>query len=43
MRTDNLPAIRLYEHSGFEVEGTCRRYLQHEGTYYDALIMARLR
>ena len=23
--------------------GTCRRYLQHEGAYYDALIMARLR
>ena len=43
VRIDNLPAIRLYEHCGFEVEGTCRRYLQHEGTYYDALIMARLR
>jgi len=43
VRNDNVPAIRLYERSGFEVEGTCRRYLQHEGAYYDALIMARLR
>jgi RimJ/RimL family protein N-acetyltransferase len=43
VRTDNAAAIRLYERCGFEVEGTCRRYLVHEGRAHDALIMARLR
>jgi RimJ/RimL family protein N-acetyltransferase len=43
VRTDNAPAIRLYERSGFSVEGTCRRYLHANGAYHDALIMARLR
>ena len=43
VRTDNTAAIQLYERCGFAVEGTCRRYLVHEGRSHDALIMARLR
>jgi RimJ/RimL family protein N-acetyltransferase len=43
VRTDNTAAIRLYERCGFEVEGTCRRYLVHDGRSHDALLMARLR
>jgi ribosomal protein S18 acetylase RimI-like enzyme len=42
VRTDNTAAIALYRSCGFEVEGTCRSYLRHEGREYDALLMARL-
>jgi ribosomal protein S18 acetylase RimI-like enzyme len=42
VRADNTAAIALYRSCGFEVEGTCRSYLRHEGVEYDALLMARL-
>jgi putative acetyltransferase len=42
VRTDNAPAIALYRRFGFEVEGTCRRYLSIDGVDHDALLMARL-
>lgn len=42
VRADNVAAITLYRSCGFEVEGTCRSYLRHEGVEYDALLMARL-
>jgi ribosomal protein S18 acetylase RimI-like enzyme len=42
VRTDNTAAISLYRSCGFEVEGTCRSYLRHEGREYDALLMALL-
>jgi L-phenylalanine/L-methionine N-acetyltransferase len=41
--TDNAPAIRLYEKLGFEREGICRAYAFRNGTYVDAISMARLR
>jgi len=40
--TDNAPAIALYRHFGFEVEGTHRAYALRDGVYVDALFMARL-
>jgi ribosomal protein S18 acetylase RimI-like enzyme len=39
---DNEPAIALYRRFGFETEGTCRHYLRQDGTYRDALLMAKL-
>jgi putative acetyltransferase len=40
---DNDRAIALYERSGFEREGLFRSYAWRDGTYVDALSMARLR
>ena len=40
---DNERAIRLYERTGFEVEGLLRRYATRQGELADALMMARLR
>jgi ribosomal protein S18 acetylase RimI-like enzyme len=42
VRADNAPAIGLYRRFGFEVEGTCQRYLAIDGVDHDALLMARL-
>ena len=42
VRTDNGRAITLYERSGFEKEGTLRRYMRVDGAWFDALLMARL-
>jgi len=42
VRADNTAAIALYRSCGFEVEGTCRSYLRHDGVELDALLMARL-
>lgn len=35
VRTDNRRAIRLYESKGFAVEGTIRRDIRVDGTYFD--------
>ena len=43
VRADNLSAIRLYRASGFIVEGTKRRAMRIDGTYFDTLIMGALR
>jgi putative acetyltransferase len=40
---DNAPAIRLYEHLGFEREGVMRDFGFKNGRYIDALVMGRLR
>ncbi|WP_112663275.1 GNAT family N-acetyltransferase [Microvirga flavescens] len=40
--TDNAPAIALYKHNGFEVEGTHRSFAFRDGRYVDAHAMARL-
>jgi putative acetyltransferase len=40
---DNEAAVRLYERFGFEREGQLRDYAVRDGTYVDALTMARLR
>ena len=41
--TDNEPARRLYERSGFEIEGTLKQFAFREGEYADVYAMARLR
>lgn len=41
VRADNVRAIALYLKLGFEVEGTLRRVLYHEGRYYDDYAMGR--
>ena len=41
--TDNVPAIRLYEKFGFEIEGTLRKYSFRDGEFADAYSMARVR
>lgn len=41
--TDNAAGIALYERFGFEREGTLRDFAYREGTYVDALTMARHR
>ncbi|MES0879565.1 GNAT family N-acetyltransferase [Roseibium sp. SCP14] len=41
--TDNVPAIRLYERAGFEIEGTLRSFGFRNGEYADAYSMARIR
>ncbi|NJD32923.1 MAG: GNAT family N-acetyltransferase [Gammaproteobacteria bacterium] len=43
VRADNAPAIALYRRFGFQVEGTCERYLTVDGIDHDVLLMARLR
>lgn len=40
---DNAAAIRLYRKFGFQEEGLLRGYAYRNGTYADALLMARLR
>lgn len=40
--TDNVAAQALYRKFGFEAEGTHRAYALRDGTYVDALFMARL-
>lgn len=40
---DNAPAIHVYKKYGFEVEGTARNFAVREGTFIDAIYMARLR
>jgi L-phenylalanine/L-methionine N-acetyltransferase len=40
---DNVPAIRLYEKFGFEVEGLLRTYAFRDGVFVDAYAMARVR
>jgi len=39
---DNVPAIRLYQKFGFEMEGTRRKDVFREGQYVDSYAMARL-
>jgi putative acetyltransferase len=41
--TDNVPAIALYESSGFEREGTARNFCLRDGQLVDAYYMARLK
>ena len=41
--TDNVPAVRLYEHMGFEREGVHRAYAMRGGVLVNALAMARVR
>ncbi|MEK0082564.1 GNAT family N-acetyltransferase [Benzoatithermus flavus] len=41
--TDNTRAIALYERFGFAREGVMRAYAYRDGSYVDALLMARLR
>ncbi len=41
--TDNAKAIALYQQSGFEIEGTARRFAVRDGALIDAYFMARLR
>lgn len=41
--TDNAAAIALYRKFGFQIEGTHRDYAYRNGSYVDALAMARLR
>ena len=40
---DNEAALRLYRRSGFEIEGTLRRYAFRDGEFVDVHAMARLR
>lgn len=41
--TDNAPAIRLYEKSGFVIEGTLLQFAFRDGQYVDAYMTARVR
>ncbi len=41
VRADNAPAIALYRRKGFILEGTLRRYLQVDGAWFDACLMAK--
>jgi putative acetyltransferase len=41
--TDCAAAVALYEHYGFQIEATRRRYAFRNGVYADAYLMARLR
>jgi len=40
---DNERAVRLYERFGFKIEGTAGDYAFRDGSFVDALSMARLR
>jgi RimJ/RimL family protein N-acetyltransferase len=35
VRTDNQRAIRLYERKGFGIEGTSRKEILLDGSYFD--------
>lgn len=41
--TDNDRAISLYRRTGFEEEGLLKKYAFRDGSYVDALTMARIR
>lgn len=43
MYTDNQAAIHLYEKWGFQREGTMTKYAFRDGSFADALMMARIR
>ena len=43
VRTDNAPAIALYERFGFQREGVKRMIAFRDGEFVDGLMMARLR
>lgn len=43
VRSDNAPAIRLYQRFGFREECLKRQALRYDGSYYDALQMCLLR
>ena len=43
VRTDNIPAIRIYEQCGFKKEGTLKEDFFKAGTYHDQFIMAILK
>jgi len=43
VNTDNLPAVRLYEKLGFEVEGTRRMHVYGNGRWADSHIMSRIK
>ena len=39
VRTDNIPAIKLYQKCGFQIEGTNRRSMLIDGDFVDTLYM----
>lgn len=41
VRTDNLPAIRIYEKAGFEIEGYRKAGINDKGTLVDLILMGR--
>jgi putative acetyltransferase len=41
VRTDNLPALRLYENSGFRQLAILERDTKIDGKYYDGILMRR--
>lgn len=42
VRVDNAAAIRLYEKTGFELEGRKRQAMRFDGIYFETLLMARI-
>ena len=43
VNTDNLAGVRLYEKSGFVIEGTKRFHTYGDGRWADSYFMARVR
>jgi len=42
VRTNSIPAIKLYEHAGFRHVGIAERGMRHQGIYYDVAMMGML-
>ncbi len=42
VQTHNVPALRLYQHCGFDIEGTKRRSLRISGQFVDEYYMGKI-
>jgi RimJ/RimL family protein N-acetyltransferase len=40
--SDNRPALALYRQCGFEIEGTLRHAMVHDGRYFNDYTMTKL-
>jgi RimJ/RimL family protein N-acetyltransferase len=43
VNTENLPAVHIYEKTGFKIEGTLRQAMYHGGKYCDFYVMGMIK
>jgi len=43
VNSENIPAVHIYKKLGFEIEGTLRQAMYHDGKYCDFYVMGKTR